>query len=110
MMSTNQVTQLLVLTRLQDNIQIQSLAESLLYKIVFFIIEVTISVPIFTGIETNAKLSGRNEDILKWKPPELNSVDFKLRITKSGGMGMLTKLHAQLFVTGMDKAWSSENS
>jgi len=50
--------------------------------------------------------SGRNEDILKWKPPELNSVDFKLRITKSGGMGMLTKLHAQLFVTGMDKPYA----
>ena len=45
-------------------------------------------------------MKGRNEDILKWKPPELNSVDFKLRITKSGGQGMLTKLHAQLFVTG----------
>ena len=54
----------------------------------------------FVFIWTNSILTGRNEDILKWKPPELNSVDFKLRITKSGGQGMLTKLHAQLFVTG----------
>jgi len=50
--------------------------------------------------------SGRCDDILKWKPPELNSVDFKLRITKSGGVGMLTKSHASLFVSGHDGAFA----
>ena len=49
---------------------------------------------------------GRCDDILKWKPPELNSVDFKLRITKSGGVGMLTKSHASLFVSGHDGAFA----
>ena len=33
---------------------------------------------------------GRNEDILKWKPPELNSIDFKLRVQKTkAAIGML---------------------
>ena len=36
---------------------------------------------------------GRCEDILKWKPPELNSVDFKLRIQKTkAGVGMLPQI------------------
>lgn len=30
---------------------------------------------------------GRCDDILKWKPPNLNSVDFRLKITKVGGEG-----------------------
>ena len=31
--------------------------------------------------------AGRCDDILKWKPPNLNSVDFRLKITKVGGEG-----------------------
>uniref|UniRef100_A0A3P8V1D6 mRNA-capping enzyme n=1 Tax=Cynoglossus semilaevis TaxID=244447 RepID=A0A3P8V1D6_CYNSE len=31
---------------------------------------------------------GRCDDILKWKPPNLNSVDFRLKITKVGGEGV----------------------
>uniref|UniRef100_A0AAR2LU81 mRNA-capping enzyme n=1 Tax=Pygocentrus nattereri TaxID=42514 RepID=A0AAR2LU81_PYGNA len=30
---------------------------------------------------------GRCDDILKWKPPSLNSVDFRLKISKVGGEG-----------------------
>jgi mRNA-capping enzyme len=42
---------------------------------------------------------GRCDDILKWKPPELNSVDFKLRITRSKpstNMGMLPVTQGQI--------------
>jgi len=31
---------------------------------------------------TDVYKTGRNDDILKWKPPELNSIDFKLKIQK----------------------------
>lgn len=34
--------------------------------------------------------AGRCDDILKWKPPSLNSVDFRLKITKVGGPGWVT--------------------
>jgi len=47
---------------------------------------------------------GRCEDILKWKPPELNSVDFKLRIQKTkAGVGMLPQIQALLYVNGQDQ-------
>ncbi|KAL4218429.1 hypothetical protein ACF0H5_023164 [Mactra antiquata] len=50
---------------------------------------------------------GRCSDVLKWKPPELNSVDFKLNITlDAGGEGMLRKKRALLYVTGLDKPFS----
>ena len=41
---------------------------------------------------------GRNEDILKWKPPELNSIDFKLRVQKTKpGIGMLPVTKGSFF-------------
>ncbi|XP_053382775.1 mRNA-capping enzyme-like [Mercenaria mercenaria] len=50
---------------------------------------------------------GRCKDVLKWKPPELNSVDFKLMITlDAGGEGMLRTKRAYLYVTGLDKPFS----
>ncbi|XP_060593527.1 mRNA-capping enzyme-like [Ruditapes philippinarum] len=50
---------------------------------------------------------GRCKDVLKWKPPELNSVDFKLVITiDAGGEGMLKTKRAYLYVTGLDKPFS----
>uniref|UniRef100_A0A8C5C4M5 mRNA-capping enzyme n=1 Tax=Gadus morhua TaxID=8049 RepID=A0A8C5C4M5_GADMO len=33
--------------------------------------------------------AGRCDDILKWKPPSHNSVDFRLKITKVGGEGVV---------------------
>ena len=37
---------------------------------------------------------GRCDEILKWKPPSLNSVDFRLKITKVGGEGWVTVVPA----------------
>ena len=30
---------------------------------------------------------GRQDDVLKWKPPHLNTVDFKLNIVKQSAVG-----------------------
>ncbi|XP_007903271.1 mRNA-capping enzyme isoform X2 [Callorhinchus milii] len=41
---------------------------------------------------------GRCDDILKWKPPSHNSVDFRLKITKVGGEGLLPQTFGLLYV------------
>lgn len=41
---------------------------------------------------------GRCDDILKWKPPSHNSVDFRLKITKVGGEGLLPQTVGLLYV------------
>lgn len=46
--------------------------------------------------------SGRNDDILKWKPSTLNSVDFRLKIQKVCGEGMLNETVGYLYVGGFD--------
>ncbi|XP_061610902.1 mRNA-capping enzyme isoform X1 [Phyllopteryx taeniolatus] len=45
---------------------------------------------------------GRCDDILKWKPPNLNSVDFRLKITKVGGEGLLPQTVGLLYVGNYD--------
>jgi len=45
---------------------------------------------------------GRCMEILKWKPPELNSVDFRLKIQKVEQMGMLPMTKGLLFVGQYD--------
>ncbi|GFS12583.1 mRNA-capping enzyme [Elysia marginata] len=45
---------------------------------------------------------GRCHDILKWKPPSLNSVDFRLRIQKFQQTGMLPETKGLLFVGQYD--------
>ena len=45
-------------------------------------------------------------EVLKWKPAEMYSVDFKLRIVKEGGLGLLTKTVGHLYVGGMDTPFS----
>lgn len=47
--------------------------------------------------------SGSCEDVLKWKPVELNSVDFRLKIVKEEGMGIVSKKVGQLFVGQLDR-------
>ncbi|KAG8444777.1 hypothetical protein GDO86_009810 [Hymenochirus boettgeri] len=50
--------------------------------------------------------AGRCDDILKWKPPNLNSVDFLLKITKVGGEGLLTRNVGLLYVGNYDCPFS----
>ncbi|XP_053316627.1 mRNA-capping enzyme [Spea bombifrons] len=49
---------------------------------------------------------GRCDDILKWKPPNLNSVDFRLKITRVGGEGLLTQNVGLLYVGSYDRPFS----
>ncbi|XP_078504413.1 mRNA-capping enzyme isoform X2 [Lissotriton helveticus] len=49
---------------------------------------------------------GRCDDILKWKPPSLNSVDFRLKITRVGGEGLLTQSVGFLYVGSYDRPFS----
>ncbi|KAM3602318.1 uncharacterized protein V6R79_001826 [Siganus canaliculatus] len=46
--------------------------------------------------------AGRCDDILKWKPPSLNSVDFRLKITKVGGEGLVPQTVGLLYVGSYD--------
>uniref|UniRef100_A0A671KU19 mRNA-capping enzyme n=1 Tax=Sinocyclocheilus anshuiensis TaxID=1608454 RepID=A0A671KU19_9TELE len=45
---------------------------------------------------------GRCDDILKWKPPSHNSVDFRLKITKVGGEGLIPQTVGLLYVGRYD--------
>ncbi|KAJ3606426.1 hypothetical protein NHX12_025947 [Muraenolepis orangiensis] len=49
---------------------------------------------------------GRCDDILKWKPPSHNSVDFRLKITNVGGEGMLPRTLGLLFVGSCDRPFA----
>ncbi|XP_032340768.1 mRNA-capping enzyme [Camelus ferus] len=49
---------------------------------------------------------GRCDDILKWKPPSLNSVDFRLKITRMGGEGLLPQNIGLLYVGGYDRPFA----
>ncbi|XP_064481228.1 mRNA-capping enzyme-like isoform X1 [Ornithodoros turicata] len=46
---------------------------------------------------------GRTMSVLKWKPPHLNSVDFRLKIVKECGQGLLPKTLGHLYVGSYDK-------
>ncbi|KAF2365927.1 mRNA capping enzyme catalytic domain [Trinorchestia longiramus] len=49
---------------------------------------------------------GRCDNVLKWKPPSHNSVDFKLKVIKQGGEGLLPTTIGQLFLGGLDVHFS----
>lgn len=51
-------------------------------------------------------MHGRNNDILKWKPASVNSVDFKLMIYKENKTGMLPETKGYLFVGGKDSPFA----
>ena len=44
---------------------------------------------------------GQCDQILKWKPPELNSIDFKCQVRKVQQAGCLPETYAELYVGGM---------
>jgi len=46
--------------------------------------------------------AGREDHVLKWKPACMNSVDFKLKIVKEGGVGIVPRTVGHLYVGGMD--------
>nr|XP_046228371.1 mRNA-capping enzyme isoform X2 [Scatophagus argus] len=50
--------------------------------------------------------AGTCDDILKWKPPHLNSVDFRLKITKVGGEGLLPQTVGLLYVGNYDRPFA----
>ncbi|KAG5873922.1 hypothetical protein JTB14_030347 [Gonioctena quinquepunctata] len=45
--------------------------------------------------------AGRCDDVLKWKPLDMNSVDFRLKIVKEEGEGIVSKKVCHLFVGQM---------
>lgn len=47
-------------------------------------------------------VAGRCDEVLKWKPLNLNSVDFKLKITEESGVGILNKKIGFLYVGQLD--------
>ncbi|MEJ1279420.1 hypothetical protein NN561_010351 [Cricetulus griseus] len=49
---------------------------------------------------------GRCDDVLKWKPPSLNSVDFRLKITRMGGEGLLPQNVGLLYVGGYERPFA----
>lgn len=49
---------------------------------------------------------GRCDDILKWKPPSLNSVDFRLKITRMVGEGLLPQNVGLLYVGGYERPFA----
>ncbi|XP_039603937.1 mRNA-capping enzyme [Polypterus senegalus] len=49
---------------------------------------------------------GRCDEILKWKPPSHNSVDFRLKIAKVGGEGLLTQNVGLLYVGNYERPFA----
>uniref|UniRef100_A0A2P2HXK1 mRNA guanylyltransferase n=2 Tax=Hirondellea gigas TaxID=1518452 RepID=A0A2P2HXK1_9CRUS len=49
---------------------------------------------------------GRCDEVLKWKPPTHNSVDFRVKVVIKTGMGLLTQKVCQLFVGKLEQPYS----
>lgn len=53
---------------------------------------------------------GPASDVLKWKPLNMNSVDFKLKIVTESGPGILPRKIGHLFVGGLDRPFGQMTS
>lgn len=51
--------------------------------------------------------SGTSPFVLKWKPPSMNSVDFRLKIVTEHGEGIVPKKIGRLYVCGPDTFFST---
>ncbi|XP_044267680.1 mRNA-capping enzyme [Tribolium madens] len=49
---------------------------------------------------------GRCDEVLKWKPLNMNSVDFRLKIVKEEGAGIVSRKVGHLYVGHLDKPFS----
>ncbi|CAH1970958.1 unnamed protein product [Acanthoscelides obtectus] len=50
-------------------------------------------------------VAGSCDSVLKWKPLDLNSVDFRLKIAKESGVGIVTKTVGLLYVGQLDQPY-----
>merc|ERR1711881_344288 len=57
--------------------------------------------------QTDKYKPGRNDDMLKWKPFDQNSVDFQLRLQQVKGEGLVPTLQGLLFVGHLDKPFAT---
>ncbi|XP_037799938.1 mRNA-capping enzyme-like [Penaeus monodon] len=57
--------------------------------------------------ECDPYIPGRCDLVLKWKPASHNSVDFKLKIVKKGGLGLLPTTEGDLYVGGLDAPFAT---
>ncbi|KAG7157861.1 mRNA-capping enzyme-like, partial [Homarus americanus] len=53
--------------------------------------------------ESDAYVPGRCDLVLKWKPASHNSVDFRLKVVKRTGLGMLPETVGELWVGAFDR-------
>ncbi|XP_018329684.1 mRNA-capping enzyme [Agrilus planipennis] len=52
-------------------------------------------------------VAGRCDEVLKWKPQDLNSVDFRLRIVEESGAGIVPRKVCQLYVGQLNAPFST---
>lgn len=52
-------------------------------------------------------VAGSSDQVLKWKPSSLNSVDFKLKIETESGMGIIPRKIGALYVGGLNKPFGT---
>ncbi|KAF7269068.1 hypothetical protein GWI33_017826 [Rhynchophorus ferrugineus] len=52
-------------------------------------------------------VAGRCDMVLKWKPLDMNSVDFRLRVVTKGGTGLITQKVCELYVGQLDTHYAT---
>lgn len=54
----------------------------------------------------DAYVAGRCDEVLKWKPLDMNSIDFRLKIVKEGGAGLIPTKVACLYVGQLEQPFA----